>query len=1113
MPVDYTLSFRLLGTFEIRSTRADEPIALRRLTRAVVAHLAATNQTHSRQTLMDWFCQEAEDPPRALRSLLSRLRRRIGTEALLTEGNTVRFNPAVGWVDCVEFAQHLEADLNTLPLDILSMMVDLYRGEFLENVSLRSSPEFEHWMLGERARYHQLYQRGLGELIDRLTRRGEIDAAILRAQQLVRSDPLMEEAHKHLMWLYAHNGQREAAIDQFEQCRQTLQRELAVEPTPELHVLRDEIAAGQLSLPLPLAKPGSIWVPTPPERGDFVGRATELSQLVQAWTEVHPGRVSVVLLDAEAGMGKTRLVQEFARTIPEADFLVGECYESARVLAYFPWLEVLEQRLARLDETSLQHLSAFALDYLARLSPAIARRFQRRKPARVPHSGGELSRLFAAIGEFLLELPETPPEPYFRPLILFVDNLQWADDASLQLFHFLARRNPPGKVLLIGAQRTEEADEVSRLQTLLDDLLHHSFSRMNLSPLNGQAITELSTQLWPSLPEGFRPHVCDLLMKATRGNPFFVSEILRELANTAEVPSALPIPKTVQELIRRRLSLFPESVRQVVEALAVLGSPSTPAQLRQTSGRSEEETITAIDLSLKRGLLELWAEAGLNRYDFVHDLMREVVVGQLTPIRRQVLHRRAARSLERISAPAATLAYHWRMAGNDEKEGHFARLAGEQAAAIYANENAIHYLERALVLEKNANQHLHLMEKLGEVWMLISMWDKAEVIFTQTLALAETVRNQRAQARCRVALGRLARVKSDYAAAMAWLEQARADYQALDDQQGVAETLWGMGAVYWSQLDYPSALACFQEQLAMARRLGDRQGIGKAVGSMAVAYTEYGDYAHALTCYSERLQIDLALNDRLSLAKTVGNMGIVYAELGDDAQALICYHFLLRSALELGDRQSVCVAVGNMIHVYTVQGEYAVAGRLSHQAIALGHALNVPLYLCEFLYTSADLLARQNRYAQALALNNEATEMAANIGRTDIQLPARLLSVRLGLAMGDLDNGTAINTLKSLLDAWPEDHEQAAISYELWHLDKSDAMLHQRTAEEYRKLYARTPNITYRRRYEELAGEGLPSPPLLPALPEGIARDPINLESLLAKVEEMITLLLEGSSL
>jgi tetratricopeptide (TPR) repeat protein len=980
----------------------------------------------------------------------------------------------------------------------LATAVDLYRGEFLQDTSLDDSPEFELWLLNQRSRYQRLYERGLEALVAQLIAQQAIEPAILRTQELIRSNPLGEDAYARLMWLYARQGQRAAALAQFEQCRKILQRELGVEPGPKLRALRKEIDAGQLGLPRPLQ---GITVELPAlvqNQGDFVGRTVEMAQLRQTWTELRQSYNRVVLVEAEAGMGKTRLVHEFAQTTPGATFLTGECYESTHALAYAPWREMLDARLAQVDDASLRRLSSFAVDYLARLSPAFARRLRRREPPLAPTSGGELDRLFAAVAEFLLELPGAPP------LILFVDNLQWADEASLQLFCLLARRRSPAKALLVGAFRTEEVDHTPALQALLGDLQRQPLVRLYLAPLTAPAVNDLTARLWPGLPQGYRPYVGAMLTKATGGNPLFISEVVRELAHTAEVPAALPVPKSVQELIQRRLNQLPEISRQVVEAMAVLEAPATPAQVQEVSGRSEEEVITAMDLALQRGLLQPQTETGAGRYGFSHDMMREAVIGQLTHVRRQLLHRRAALTLERAGAPAATLAYHWSGAGDYAKEVHYAVLAGEQAAAVYANDEAVRYLKRALELVDAPERRIAILYRLGDVLQLLGRRQEAESIYRQTLLSAEALVDLSTQARCQVALGRLMRLRGDYPQALAWLEKAETAYRSLGDQKGLAQTLWGMGAVYWSQLDYPRALTCFQQQLDIARRLGDQQTIGAAIGSMGVVYTEQGNYAQALDCYTRRLEIDMALDDRLSLAKTIGNMGTLYAEQGEYARALTCYHSLLQRMLEFGDRQNVCVAVGNMIEVYTALEQVEVAERLAQAAIALGRLLEIPLYLCEYLHTGAKLYILQGRTSEARVLNDEAVQMAAQIGRTDLQLPARLLSVRLRVLVGATGAGEAMQELADLLGEWPEEPQQAAILYELWRLDRGAVHHRRRAAELYRRLYSTIPNITCRQRYEELTGEVLPAPPALPKLPESVRVETLDLDALLIQVEQII---------
>lgn len=1106
MPMSWSLA--LLGPFVKTSVGQQNVVngtlststGLRRKERALLAYLVATGQSHYRQTLAGMFCREADVPMRALRLLLSRIRRHLGADAILTLQDTVQFNKHAGWVDCLEFGLILEGNLAVVSLEQLATAVALYRGEFLADTSLDDALEFELWLLGERARLRQLYERGLTELVTRLIAQERYQPAIQFSQQLLQSNPLLEEAHAQLIWLYAQTGQREAALKQYESSRDLLWRELAVEPMPELKALYAEVVAG---------RPTIAFKTTPDNRAavalsqapDFVGREAELARLYNIWSAVWDGQGGVVLVEAEAGGGKTRLVQEFARNLPQGSFLIGRCYESTTTLPYHPWIEVLETRLTDLDDSGLKGLSPFTQNYLTRLLPALAQRLRRNVSSPPPTSSDELERLFAAVGEFLFQLPGKN-----KVLLIFIDDLQWADETSLRLFHFIARRAVQSRLLLIGAFRSEEIEE-GPLPILLSDLQRLSPYRIPLTPLSPIAIGTLTAKQWPKLPEGERPQVVARLAQATGGNPLFVSEVLRELAGTIQVPAELPVPATVRELIGRRLAYLPHSGRQVIEALSIFHSSATLTEAQEVSTRSEEETALAIDLGLRRGLLRAEPESRPARYDFHHDLVREAVVEQLSHARRELLHRRVARTLEQYRTKAALLAYHWGMAGDTTKEGYFAALAGEEAAAVYANDEAVHYLERALQLINEQEKQLHIMVRLGDVYQLLGRQQEAGAVYRQALRLAETTADHRIGARCQVALGRLARLKSQYAEALIWLEKAQTTYGALADEPGLAQTLGGMGAVYWSQLDYPRALICFQRQLNIAQRLDDQRGIGAAVGSMGVVYAEQGDYVKALTCYAQRLQIDLELNDRLSLAKTTGNMGIVYANQGEYDLALACYHSLLRVTLELGDRQNVCVALGNMIAIYTAQRQYETAERLAQQALTLGRALNIPLYLCEYLQHSAELFARQEQYGLARSQNDEALNMAAQIGQTDVQLPAQLLSVRLRLIMHEVDGVEAVKHLRSLLPLWAEDHQQAAILYELWHIHNirgSDDTPEREAAVCYEALYRRTPNLLYWERYQEITGKKLPDPSPLPALPAIITADPVDLEALMQQVDQLI---------
>ena len=263
----------------------------------------------------------------------------------------------------------------------------------------------------------------------------------------------------------------------------------------------------------------------------------------------------------------------------------------------------------------------------------------------------------------------------------------------------------------------------------------------------------------------------------------------------------------------------------MIEALAVLDAPATLDLAQQCSGRGEDETASAIDLGLHWRLLQPVVGGSAPHFDFSHALMREAAALQLSDVRRQRLHQRAAAALEQRGTPAATLAYHWGMAGDKAKEGRYAALAGEAAAGVYANDEAIRYLQRALELAAEPDRRSSLKIRLGDVKSLTGKWAEAEVNYREALALAERVRDLQAQIRASIQLGQLKFSQGDHTAALALFEQAKSDCEATADQAGLCEALGGIGTVLLQHGQLTQALACLSN--------GCRSAIRSAIGVLS----------------------------------------------------------------------------------------------------------------------------------------------------------------------------------------------------------------------------------------------------------------------------------------
>lgn len=682
-----TLHFLFFGSIEI--WRGSEPVVLRRKVRALLAFLAATGRLHSRSTLADIFCSAAADPAAALRMLLTRLRRQLGSEILVTEDDRVGFARSIASIDLYEFERLLAGNTEQLTFEQLAAVAQLYRGPFLADMQLTDAPEFDLWLLGERARLQRLYEQVLELLVDHAGTAQRPAQALDYAQKLVQANPLREESHARLVQLYAQIGQRDAALQQFEHCRQILQRELAVEPTLEMQQLFAAVASGRLTpghnAPPPLVETTAVR--------NFAGRDTELAELNLLWNAARQGQGHVVLVEAVAGGGKSRLLAELARSTG-APLLRGTCSELARALPYAPWIDVIEQRLAMDDPAVLDKLAPVWTAYLLRLVPGLAARLGQAAPAVPPTTGSELERLFTAVGEFLFHLPQTPP------LIVCIEDLHWADEATLRLFHALASRIERCAALLIGTLRPEEVREQPLLPSLVDGLTPRGLRRLRLPPLDSAAVVDLSQTLWPALSVAARTAAAERIVQATGGNPLYIVEMLRELAGHAAPPSFLPLPASIRELINRRLDRLVAGWRQVIETLAILDSPSTPDQIGRISARSAEETMAALDAGVRLGLLREPGEDQPWRYDVAHDIIRAAINMSMTAARRLLLHRRIAQDLVGQIALYPGLAgriVRHAIAGDDPAlVFNWALEAAEQARAVYAYAEALAFLKAGL---------------------------------------------------------------------------------------------------------------------------------------------------------------------------------------------------------------------------------------------------------------------------------------------------------------------------------------------------------------------------------------------------------------------------------
>jgi predicted ATPase len=769
------------------------------------------------------------------------------------------------------------------------------------------------------------------------------------------------------------------------------------------------VTAVRQNQPLPPPKtepaPAPVRVVDSPTRNDFVGRAAELKNLQEAWEGVQQQGSAAILIEGVAGAGKTRLVQEFLHTLPpEHHAFRGNCYESTRAIPYQPWLTILEKWLQALPAVERDHLAQPWQAQLSRLLPQVF-------PASsdVPE---QQEHLFRAVAE-LLRLGS-------KPHILLLEDLQWADEASLQLFlfmaHFIQPQSSQSPILLLGTLRSEEAADNPALQTLLHDAQREALAqRLTLPPLGKEEISSLIGVLWLNAPaETPIDEIRDNLLAAAGGNPLFVTEILRELTQTAVLPTPLPIPPSLQELTNRRLRQLPGSSRQVIETLAVFEQPTHFDLIQQVSGRTEDETVTAIELGLRWRFLE---PRQASQYGFSHDLIGDAVRRQLSQIRRQRLHHRVADALTQRGADAAILAHHWGMAGSQEQQARFALQAGEKALrraafgdAIYLFQNGLDALpstdiERRFQATLGIVQALEAVSNVPElskkivvlanladqtrepVWraesaqhqakfaLLQGELDKVETIVRQGLEWAAAAQAASLEASLWETLGKTYRDQGNYDQAYAHAQHALELYQTDNNSQGQIAVLNLLGNLNVHRGQHRQAVQVHQQALALCRQITDPFSESRILAWLADALWYLGDYEEVQKAVAEGLAVSREIGDKVGEMVQSNNLAGLAVVEQDIEQAIVYYRQALAIAESMNDPRRTAVYYGNIGGAYVGLGDIPAALGYLDKAIAIAQKAKLPRQEAHAHYTKGrayqeegDLVAARAAFEHSLSL-------------------------------------------------------------------------------------------------------------------------------------------------
>jgi DNA-binding SARP family transcriptional activator len=571
----------------------------------------------------------------------------------------------------------------------------------------------------EAARLEELRESAREDLVDAELALGHHHETLGELEVMVASHPLRERRWGQLLLARYRDGRQAEALDGFRALRTALRDELGVDPSPELQDLHDRILRQD---------PALAWrSPEQPPAlvaGPLHGRDDELGRLLAAYGTAGAGAAKVVTVLGEAGIGKTRLLQELAATARRHGALVlwGRCLEGAWVPPYQAFVEAITGYAAQVGASRLRADLGPAAGPLAQLVPELRELLPDVPTAEPLQPDEERLRLLDAVARFLAGLTA------HGPVVLVLDDLQWADASTLVTLRHIARVLVGQRLLLVGAYRGGEAgpDLVDALGALRTE------AEVTAVHLRGLAADELGRLLGALADAPVSAALAGAIQHETRGNPFFAREVLRHLLETqalgvdadgaleADLPLEV-VPEGLRDVLARRRARLSPDANRFLDTAAGFEGPFPFAVVAEVAELEDAAALAALDELLQAGLVE--PDVAPDRYQFGHALIRHAVYADLNPSRRVRLHRRLAHALQaaravspaRVAAGEVAAQYQRSAALPGAEAGVAPALeAAEQAQAASAYGEAASFLTVACELAPPGDARLpRLRARLG----------------------------------------------------------------------------------------------------------------------------------------------------------------------------------------------------------------------------------------------------------------------------------------------------------------------------------------------------------------------------------------------------------------
>lgn len=885
----------------------NQPIERRRLAFLLWTH---TTESAARRNLRQYLHRLRQVlEPLALNDLLQEL-----------DGGRLIFKPGQAlWIDVLEF----EKQLGQIPHQLIESAdlsaqlwptLDLYQGDLLPDI-------YDDWVMPLRDHWQQQYLALLQKLIEHALTRQAISQAIPLAERLLQADPLRESSHRLLMECYYLNGDRARALQQYERCCQLLQGELDATPMPHTTALYRQLRDGEytptpapppdrpspqanhvdkaLRAPQPQSLASMLPPPVETTAPSFISRQPEITQLDQALLRVEQGQGQFIIIQGESGVGKTRLLQEWCHTnARRLSLFSGQCREFEAMISYHPLIEALQQGRANIDWAWFDPPPPW-LAGMAQILPELAHHYPNIPPALADDRAIDRHHLSEGVGRFVLALAQHSPQS----LILLLEDLHWADNATWQSLAYLGARCAEAPLLILGTCQSELlSSEAQRILRSLQRRTSH-LSFIDLARFSPEETRQLVAFLMDD-PQLDRK-LLSRLYQETEGNPFFIVEMVNAWFNPAAprlgsgtkegLDHPTRLPAGIKSVIEARLDLLAETSREVLAIAAAIGRTFNFRVLAAASDLPEDDILDILETWLARGLV-IEISTG---YDFSHDKIRAVAYEEISRARRRILHRRIAQALEKqihdpdLSHPAR-LAHHYNLSDEPHQALPFLLKAGDMALAMRSYQEAREFGMQAMRLLRQMpsrdNRHnedwLDLNLQLATAYSFTGEIERALPILQEAERLARVMNDEARLARIFHRSAQLLWLRGQSRLADEYARRLLRSAEELNDLALLHAALRMLGRVGIALSTYDDAISYLLRYTKLDDSLHPPPDLPVIYGYLAVAYARVGSWQRAFDAARRGVELAQSANSSSALSVANMNMAFIHAERQHWSQCL-----------------------------------------------------------------------------------------------------------------------------------------------------------------------------------------------------------------------------------